>query len=133
MPSRYQLRGSSIEMICRESTTQAGEDGTLILPGQLKANRFFEGEPYVFQQVGGQGRIAFDVGDDDNDDCALIGLLSAKKLSFFTKVSTHRFIILLVVLAALFVVISGVRTRGQSPVSGLFSPNAGEFGKALPP
>lgn len=101
--------------LAADLTFQPGEDDTLVLPGQLGTNRFFEVEPYVFQQIGGQGRVAFAVGSDGAVEYALIGILSAAKLSFLTQASTHQLIILLALLAGIFVVVNGIRTRGQTP------------------
>ncbi len=95
-------------------TVQPGEDGTIIVPGPQQTIRFVEVEPYVFQQVGGQSRLAFDTDDAGNVTLAHLGVFSGQKLSFLAQASTHQLVIVLALLSALFVVINGVRTRGQT-------------------
>ncbi len=96
-------------------TIQAGENGTIVIPNPQETNRFVEIEPYVFQRVGGQGRLAFELDENGDVVLGLLGVFSAQKLSFMSQASTHQIIIILALLAALFVVINGVRTRGQTP------------------
>jgi len=93
-------------------TVAPAGDGAILLPIPSFGGRFMETEPYLFTKLGSQDTLAFGTNDAGEVTHAFIGILSAEKLSFSERASTHQIVIMQALVAALFVCINAVRNRG---------------------
>lgn len=92
----------------------ASGEGAITIPVPNIGGRFIETEPYVFTEQGGQNVLAFSASDDGAVSHAFISIMAADKVGFFEQASQHQLVILLAMLASVFVLINGIRNRGQA-------------------
>lgn len=95
------------------SITPAGE-GAIYLPSPIGGSKFFEVEPFVFDQAGGQGRLVFTANADGQVAhllLATIPVIVAEKLGPFASAANHQLLIGLALLASLFILINTIRNR----------------------
>lgn len=95
----------------------ADAPGQLYIPAPIVGGRFVEVEPWVFRKQGRQELLVFETDEDGAVTRAFVGslpIMVGDKLSFLTQASTHQMVIGLALLAALFVVINGLRSTSRS-------------------
>jgi len=90
------------------------DDGGLFVPNPQGGSKFFEVEPYVFDQVGGINRIVFTKNEDGEVAHALLAdvpIIVGDKVGGLETAANHQLVILLTFLASVFVVINYIRNR----------------------
>lgn len=92
----------------------ASGEGAITVPVPNIGGRFIETEPYVFTEQGGQSVLAFSAQNDGTVTHAFVSMMAADKVGFFEQASQHQLVIMLALLASVFVLINGIRNRGQS-------------------
>ncbi|NKC00057.1 MAG: serine hydrolase [Pseudomonadales bacterium] len=93
--------------------TPAGE-GAIYLPSANGGSKFFEVEPFVFDQVGGQRRLVFTANADGQIAHLLLAatpVIVADKVGALESAANHQLILGLALLASLFVIINTIRNR----------------------
>ena len=92
----------------------ATEDGGLFVPSPQGGSKYFEVEPYVFDQVGGINRIVFtknDKGEVAHVLLADVPVIVGDKMGPLESAANHQLVILLTLLASIFVFINYLRNR----------------------
>ncbi|NOX51630.1 MAG: beta-lactamase family protein [Gammaproteobacteria bacterium] len=114
---RSHTRLEAIAGLAGDLTIVPAGGGAIELPVPNIGGKFVEVEPFVFDQVGRQGRLVFEVndaGEVEHGFMASLPTMVMDKLSFSERASSHQAIILLTLLASLFVIINTTRNRQQS-------------------
>lgn len=99
------------------------EDGAIAMTLPDGGGKFVEVEPWVFQQVDRQQRLAFQTDGNTNVTHLFIGsapIMVGDRMSWWEQASNHQMVIALVLISALFTVINTLRNVRRPLVGAAF-------------
>ena len=110
----------SVAALAADIPIVPGNDNRIVIPLPVIGGEYEEVEPYLFREVNGQSRLAFETDASGAVVRALpsMPIIAFDKLSWYETAGNHQLVIALALLAALFVVINAVRNRSAIRASG---------------